>query len=853
MEIQDIKAQLPIQTVLDHYHLTPDRNNRLCCPWHDDKTPSLQIYPKTNTWTCFSSKCNAGSGDVIEMIQRQESVGGRPCTKHDAIMKAKTLLGVNIIHTTSKKMKTDYNELFDKFRANYKKSSKAQAYAKSRMIQNAEIGYNGSTWPHLKNCIVFPLRDKKGNITSFYGRSVANSVNSKHFYQSNRSGLYPTYPPADTKILILSESIIDTIHIEGAKLAMYGTNGLTKEHTECLSGLTDLEEIILFFDGDEAGDEAIKKVTKMLREIRPDIKTSYVETPRGTDINSLVVNHPNNYIELLSDLVANRLSFSIEKTTESGNQTKERVRIPSSTLDTSNPELLTYSTEQLHILILGGIKLTGLDKLRITLKLQHRELADRLPIRSSLDLYHTRQVEQLTEKISDELDINHRASSKIISDLTGALEAYRQDKLELIKPKRPQSKTLNPAEKSAAIKYLKNIDLMANTRKHLADTGLVGEADNAMIALMAYTSRKRKRPLHIMFLGASGTGKTHIQEKVSAVIPAEDRIEITSLSDNAFYYFGKEELKNKLILIEDLDGAENVMYPLRELQSKRKISKKVTLKDNKGNLKTISVEVEGPVSVSGCTTKERLYEDNANRCILLYIDGSKSQDKRIMTYQQKVSAGVINKHQENQIIEQLQNVQRLLKPIKVINPYAELIDLPDEVFKPRRSLLLLLSFIETITYYHQWQRSVRTDRQSGEKYIESTKSDVEVAFELMKEVLFTKSDELSKASRNFLERIKTMVKPGEVFFAKEMRSTLRMNASNIKRYLVELQRYGYIKTKGGNRYRGFEYQITDYNEFTKMKGRIDRKLADILNEIDSKSIKKSSPVVQSSPLTEMVH
>ena len=44
MEIQDIKANLSIERILTHYNLKADRNNRLCCPWHNDKTPSLQIY-----------------------------------------------------------------------------------------------------------------------------------------------------------------------------------------------------------------------------------------------------------------------------------------------------------------------------------------------------------------------------------------------------------------------------------------------------------------------------------------------------------------------------------------------------------------------------------------------------------------------------------------------------------------------------------------------------------------------------------------------------------------------------------------------------------------------------------------
>ena len=70
----------------------------------------------------------------------------------------------------------------------------------------------------------------------------------------------------------------------------------------------------------------------------------------------------------------------------------------------------------------------------------------------------------------------------------------------------------------------------------------------------------------------------------------------------------QDELKNRLLLIEDQNGAESALYPLRELQSRRRISKTVTLKDSKGNLKTITLTVEGPVSVSGCTTREKVYE-----------------------------------------------------------------------------------------------------------------------------------------------------------------------------------------------------------------------------------------------------
>ena len=57
MEITDIKQQLTISQVLQYYGLKADKNWRLCCPFHDDKTPSMQVYPNTQTAYCFSSNC----------------------------------------------------------------------------------------------------------------------------------------------------------------------------------------------------------------------------------------------------------------------------------------------------------------------------------------------------------------------------------------------------------------------------------------------------------------------------------------------------------------------------------------------------------------------------------------------------------------------------------------------------------------------------------------------------------------------------------------------------------------------------------------------------------------------------
>ena len=65
MEIKDIKTNLSIQTVLNHYQI-PVKNNHCKCPFHADDKPSLKFYPETNTYNCFG--CGK-TGDVIQFIQ----------------------------------------------------------------------------------------------------------------------------------------------------------------------------------------------------------------------------------------------------------------------------------------------------------------------------------------------------------------------------------------------------------------------------------------------------------------------------------------------------------------------------------------------------------------------------------------------------------------------------------------------------------------------------------------------------------------------------------------------------------------------------------------------------------------
>ena len=502
-------------------------------------------------------------------------------------------------------------------------------------------------------------------------------------------------------------------------------------------------------------------------------------------------------------------------------------------LDTTNHQHLVYKHPLLEIAILGGIRLDGLDRMRTTLKITEEHLS----LRHSLDLYNHGQVEKLVRKTAEKLEIGTSVIASALDQLTDELEKYRLAEIEKETLEADKRKFLTPAEIKAAKLYLSSPNLMERTKEDIGKAGVIGEETNRLLMYLIFTSRKRDNPLHVISLGASGIGKTHLQEKVSALIPEEDKLEITSLSGNAFYYFGRQELRNKLILIEDLDGTEDVLYPLREIKSKRQVTKTVVIKNTKGETRTVTLKVEGPVCVSGCTTKESLYEDNANRSFLVYINESEMQDEQIMAYQRKLSAGKIDLAEEHKLQEQFKDMQRILQPVQIRNPFAEFLQIPKEVFKPRRSNAHYLAFIEAVTFYHQYQREKCHDPDTGEEFIETTLEDIKAANGLMKEVLIRKSDPLNAPCRKYLEWLKTWCKAeGKSSFTnKGIRQSLRINPSNQKRYMVELQAYDYVQKVQGEKGKTHHYEITDLEEYEKLKSGIGSILDEILRKIEKSS------------------
>jgi len=501
--------------------------------------------------------------------------------------------------------------------------------------------------------------------------------------------------------------------------------------------------------------------------------------------------------------------------------------------DTSNKHHFLFQTEELEFHILGGLGAYSLDRLKVTLKVNRSE-DEFNAIRHNLDLYNHNGVEKFVRRIAEYMEIGTGVIRRSLQELIHLLENYRIEVIDAIEDEEAEEYLLEKKERRAAMDFLKSKHLLKNTNKYIEQSGVIGEVDNRLLMYLIFTSRKMENPLHCVSFGSSGSGKTHLQSKVADLIPTEERLSLTSLSSNSFYYFKRNELKHKLILIEDLDGADDVLYPLRELQTKKRISKSVVQKSLGGQGKTTSLVVEGPVCVAGCTTKESLYEDNSNRSFLFYIDESEEQDERIMSYQRKMSAGKINIEEELSAAQLLCNAQRLLSSVAIRNPFAEYLILPKSVFKPRRTNAHYLQFIEAVTFYHQWQRHKQYDKDTGEEFIETTLDDIKMANDLLKNILLRKSDPLNGVTRNYLEKLKAYlrVKKEGMFTNSEIRKEFRIAESTLRRYHTLLVQEGYIKKQETAVGSSFSYVIVDVDEFNDLESAINKALNTCLKDLE---------------------
>ena len=263
-------------------------------------------------------------------------------------------------------------------------------------------------------------------------------------------------------------------------------------------------------------------------------------------------------------------------------------------------------------------------------------------------------------------------------------------------------------------------------------------------------------------------------------------------------------------------------YALKVLQSQGELTIASTGKDPAtGMLVTQAYRVEGPVMLFLTTTAIDVDEELVNRCLVLTINESREQTRKIQERQRtaRTLAGLVATSDVESIRKRHQNAQRLLRPLAVVNPYAEQLTFLDDRTRTRRDHAKYLTLIEAITLLHQYQREIRTAQSGGKpvEYIEVTREDIALANTLAHEVLGRSLDDLPPQTRRVLGIIEThiaeqsqlqaLARRDVRFTRRELRSRCGMSDAAIRVHLERLVAMEYVRPAVGRNGLRFEYEL----------------------------------------------
>jgi phage terminase small subunit len=259
--------------------------------------------------------------------------------------------------------------------------------------------------------------------------------------------------------------------------------------------------------------------------------------------------------------------------------------------------------------------------------------------------------------------------------------------------------------------------------------------------------------------------------------------------------------------------------PLLSFYTHGYISKTTVQKNENLELETFEKKVYGNVSIGISTVNEDAFKLYGNQSVVLHEDTGAMQDEKVLDYQRKQSAGIITTYSENLFISRMQNIQRVLQPITVRNPYALELQLPQQIQQKQITNFQYLKLIEVITFLKQYQRTVKVDETTGEEYIETSLEDIADANELLINIMVTKSDKLNQNTRKFLEKLKEYLinKQARTFTNQELSRNLLTPRSTVKRYLSMLVEFDYVRYTGeGNNKVGLELEMVSMDEYKEL-------------------------------------
>jgi hypothetical protein len=441
----------------------------------------------------------------------------------------------------------------------------------------------------------------------------------------------------------------------------------------------------------------------------------------------------------------------------------------------------------------------------------------------TLDLYAARARGVFVQQATAELGVAEGVLKTDLGRVLLKLEALQDEAIrEALEPKEPSVPRMTQAEQVQALALLKAPDLMTRIVDDFDACGVVGERTNKLVGYLAAVSRLLDRPLAVVIQSSSAAGKSSLMDAVLAFVPEEARTKYSAMTGQSLFYMGQTSLKHRILAIAEEEGASRASYAMKLLQSEGELTIASTGSDPAtGNLITQEYRVEGPTMLMMTTTAIDLDEELLNRCLVLTVDEEREQTRRIHALQRekRTLAGLAKREAKTAILATHQNAQRLLKPLAVVNPYADRLTFLDDRTRTRRDHEKYLTLIDTIALLHQHQRTVKTAHVAGRAvaYIEATLEDIEAANTIAHEVLGRSLDELPPQTRRVLafiaeyvgERLKTgaLRRENVRFTRAQLRAASGFGDTQLKVHLARLVELEYLVLHRAERGQGFAYEL----------------------------------------------
>ncbi|MCU7850446.1 MAG: toprim domain-containing protein [Candidatus Thiodiazotropha sp. (ex Lucinoma kastoroae)] len=440
----------------------------------------------------------------------------------------------------------------------------------------------------------------------------------------------------------------------------------------------------------------------------------------------------------------------------------------------------------------------------------------------TFDLYQQRPRGAFIKQAAVELGVKDDVIKADLGKILLKLEALQDAHIQQMQAPKKTVVEISEEDQQAALGLLKDRSLMQRIVDDYRRCGVVGEAMNKQVAYLACISRMLEAPLAIMVQSTSAAGKSSLMDAALAFVPAEHRIQYSAMTGQSLFYMSGQDLKHKILSIAEEAGASEASYALKLLQSEGELTIASTGKDgDTGKLITQEYHVEGPVMIFSTTTAIDLDEELLNRCLVLSVDEDREQTRAIHDLQRKrrTLEGLLQRKDKEQILQIHRNAQRLLKPLAVVNPYAEQLTFIDDRTRTRRDHEKYLTLIESITLLHQYQREIRTTLHDGQaiEYIEVTLADIELANRLAHEIMGRTLDELPPQTRRLLLLIDDMVtkqatalqmkKSDYRFSRRDIRAVTCWSDTQLKVHLSRLVEMEYLVTYRNGHAQRFMYEL----------------------------------------------